>query len=46
MLLGVEENSSFEEIKINLEVNDFIAFFTDGVTEAINDKNEEYSQKR
>ncbi len=46
MLVGVDDQAEYEESKVKLEVGDFIVFFTDGVTEAINQKDEEFGNKR
>lgn len=44
--LGVIENIELEEEEIQLEKGDLITLFTDGVTEAINQKEEQFGQQR
>lgn len=46
MLLGVEDAAPYEQKSLELEVGDFIVFFTDDITEAINAMNEEYGDER
>jgi len=44
--LGVIEDIELEEEEIQLEKGDLITLFTDGVTEAINQKEEQFGQQR
>ena len=44
--LGAIDTIELEEKKVNLQSGDVIVFYTDGVTEAINDKEEFFGQKR
>ena len=44
--LGVQENHKFKQNKYSLEINETIVFYTDGATEAVNKKNEQYGIKR
>jgi sigma-B regulation protein RsbU (phosphoserine phosphatase) len=46
MMLGVDGASSYEENTVSLDSGDFVVFFTDGVTEAINAQEEEFGQDR
>jgi sigma-B regulation protein RsbU (phosphoserine phosphatase) len=46
MLVGVDDQAKYEETIVKLEVGDFIVLFTDGVTEAINQKDEEFGNER
>jgi sigma-B regulation protein RsbU (phosphoserine phosphatase) len=44
--LGVMDGISLEEKEIVLAKNDVVIFYTDGVSEAINDKTEQFGQRR
>jgi phosphoserine phosphatase RsbU/P len=44
--LGVLADQEFEEIRLTLSPGDAVVMFTDGITEAMNDKNEIYSRRR
>jgi sigma-B regulation protein RsbU (phosphoserine phosphatase) len=44
--LGVIDGIKLEEAEIQLEKDDIITLFTDGVTEAINEKEEQFGQQR
>jgi sigma-B regulation protein RsbU (phosphoserine phosphatase) len=44
--LGVVDGIKLEEAEIQLEKGDLITLFTDGVTEAINEKEEQFGQQR
>ena len=44
--LGVMPDMEYEERTISIAPGDTIVFYTDGVTEAINEKNEEYGMER
>ncbi len=45
-ILGVMPGMTFEENVVQLEVNDKIFLYTDGITEAIDEKNEFYGEER
>ena len=44
--LGVLEEINLQEMKIDLSKNDTVVFYTDGITEAINGKEEQFGQER
>ena len=44
--LGVMDGVTIEEKEIELAKNDVVIFYTDGVTEAISDKAEQFGQQR
>ena len=44
--LGAIENITLQEIEIKLTQGDEVIFYTDGVTEAINEKKEQFGQER
>jgi sigma-B regulation protein RsbU (phosphoserine phosphatase) len=44
--LGVRENISLEESRIDLSPGDLVVLYTDGVTDAVNDRNEEFGLER
>lgn len=46
MALGMFENSKYEERPVKLNPGDIIVFYTDGVTEAKNEKEEEFGTKK
>jgi sigma-B regulation protein RsbU (phosphoserine phosphatase) len=46
MLLGVEPRSVYEQSTVRLDPGDFILFYTDGVTEAINPQRSEFGEER
>src|SRR5262252_5773125 len=46
MVLGLFEQASFEEERLQLEPGDFIVAFSDGVTEAVNPAGDEYMDDR
>ena len=46
IVLSFLENYTFEEEKINLEPNDVLLIYSDGITEAMNLKNEEFGDER
>jgi sigma-B regulation protein RsbU (phosphoserine phosphatase) len=45
-VLGIDEDLSFHQSGMVLEPGDTLFMYTDGVTEAFNDKEEEFSEKR
>jgi len=44
--LGVMDDIVLEEVEMDLAENDIVVFYTDGVTEAINHKEEQFGQPR
>ena len=46
IVLGFAQNSPFESRQIQLEPNDRLLLFTDGITEAFNEQEQEYSDER
>lgn len=44
--IGALEEALFEEKEIKLETGDIIILYTDGVTESLNDKEEQFGEKR
>jgi phosphoserine phosphatase RsbU/P len=44
--LGVNEQSTYEQKEITIQEGDFIALYTDGITEVVNDGGEEFGEKR
>jgi phosphoserine phosphatase RsbU/P len=44
--LGIDSSASFDQKIIQLEPGDFILSYTDGITEAINDRQEMYGENR
>jgi sigma-B regulation protein RsbU (phosphoserine phosphatase) len=46
MALGALENSKYEERPVKLNTGEIIVFYTDGVTEAKNEKEEEFGTQR
>jgi phosphoserine phosphatase RsbU/P len=44
--LGVIDNADFEQKELALNSGDIVVFYTDGVTEAENDKGEQYGEQR
>lgn len=46
LALGIMDDISLQEIEIDLSGNDTVVFYTDGVTEAINGKEEQFGQDR
>ena len=44
--LGVIEKSSYEQKEIEIDKNDLLCLYTDGITEAINANEEEFGEKR
>jgi len=45
-VLGVMESFPFAETAIPLAPGDLLLLYSDGITEAVNDKNEEFSEER
>lgn len=46
ILAGIEESAEYGAIDVNLEVDDVLVFYTDGVTEAMNDQKTFYTERR
>ncbi len=44
--LGVMDEIQLQEVELNLADNDIVVFYTDGITEAINGKEEQFGQER
>ena len=44
--LGVMDEINLQEVELNLANNDVVVFYTDGITEAINGKEEQFGQER
>jgi phosphoserine phosphatase RsbU/P len=44
--LGVVDEINLQEVELNLANNDVVVFYTDGITEAINGKEEQFGQER
>jgi sigma-B regulation protein RsbU (phosphoserine phosphatase) len=44
--LGFEENRKYEQGSIKLQAGDVILMYTDGVSEAMNEKEEEFGENR
>jgi serine phosphatase RsbU (regulator of sigma subunit) len=44
--VGLIEDAQYRESRIDLEAGDVLLFYTDGVTEAVNDANEEFGRAR
>jgi len=46
MVLGMFESASYETAVVDLSPGDLLAIFTDGIPEAVNDKEEEFGEER
>ncbi len=46
LILGAIPNMEYEELSVDLNVHDLLVLFTDGVSEAMNDAEEEYGENR
>ena len=44
--LGILEDGGYSDAKVSLETNDLILMFSDGLTESVNKKEEQYGEKR
>jgi sigma-B regulation protein RsbU (phosphoserine phosphatase) len=44
--LGVIEDVNLQEKELRLENNDIVVLYTDGITEAVNGKNEQFGETR
>ncbi len=46
IMLGFDDSRRLEQRSVKLEPGDFVLFYTDGVTEAMNDQNDQYGDER
>ncbi|MCL5266637.1 MAG: serine/threonine-protein phosphatase [Bacteroidetes bacterium] len=46
LVLGVREDSAYEEEEIGINAGDFLLLFSDGVTEAMNEKREQFGDEK
>jgi serine phosphatase RsbU (regulator of sigma subunit) len=46
LVIGDKFNKHLEETTISIEKNDVLVFYTDGITEAMNEQKEEYGEER
>jgi serine phosphatase RsbU (regulator of sigma subunit) len=46
IMLGFDESRRLEQRSVKLEPGDFVLFYTDGVTEAMNEQNDQYGEER
>jgi sigma-B regulation protein RsbU (phosphoserine phosphatase) len=46
MVIGMFAQATYEEARVDLKSGDVLVAFTDGVTEALNIKEEEYGEER
>ncbi|GEM_PF-177604 len=46
LLVGVIENAAYEEGRVKIEPGDVLTIYTDGVTEALNQRDEEFGEER
>nr|WP_237741318.1 PP2C family protein-serine/threonine phosphatase [Geminocystis herdmanii] len=44
MLIGLQSDSKYEDDRINLELNDIILYYTDGLTDAVNQNNQRFDE--
>jgi len=44
--LGLLEHTEYQPVAVNLEAGDLLAFFSDGITEANNPQQEEFTSRR
>ncbi len=44
--LGIKEEATYRETKIKLKKGDLVVFYTDGITEAMNEQKEQYGEER
>ncbi|MGI0481119.1 GAF domain-containing SpoIIE family protein phosphatase [Geminocystis sp. CENA526] len=45
MLIGLQSDSQYEDNFINLELNDIILYYTDGLTDAVNQNNKRFDEE-
>lgn len=46
IMLGFDDSRRLEQRSVKLEPDDFVLFYTDGVTEAMNEQNDQYGEER
>jgi len=46
LIIGVQKDLSYQEYKIKLRPGDLLVFYTDGITEAINPQQDEFSEQQ
>lgn len=46
LLLGVFRDATYEQAEVQLEKNDIVLFYTDGLNEAVNERDEQYGETR
>ena len=46
LLVGVIENAAYDEGRVKIEPGDVLTIYTDGVTEALNQRDEEFGEER
>ncbi|HIK37453.1 MAG: SpoIIE family protein phosphatase [Geminocystis sp.] len=46
MLIGLEPNSHYQEDCLQLQANDTILYYTDGITDAVNSKNQRFDEDK
>lgn len=46
IMLGFDDSRRLEQRSVKLEPGDFVVFYTDGVTEAMNELNDQYGEER
>ncbi len=44
--LGIRANGSYESGSVSLQAGDWLVIFTDGLVEAVNERDEEYGERR
>ena len=44
--LGIQERATYQSGSVNLQSGDWLVIFTDGLVEAVNDRDEEYGEQR
>lgn len=46
MLIGVEEDATYQQAELKLNTGDFIVFYTDGIIDALNQDEEDFGMER
>jgi sigma-B regulation protein RsbU (phosphoserine phosphatase) len=46
LVLGVQEDFTYEEEEVAINIGDFILIYSDGITEAMNEESEEFGEER
>jgi sigma-B regulation protein RsbU (phosphoserine phosphatase) len=46
IILGIQEGAEFEEGAVTLHTGDVVVFYTDGISEAVNDRGEQFGEER